>query len=243
VTDRLQTGLLSTGMAALSCVAAHAQQVPVASAEDSRIAILHYAPGVQSQLHAIAGAELTVLLPRGEHVQKVTVGDPGAVRVVVPGDQDGIIVSALRPLNNVSLTVETEQQVYAFTLMVSYEGQVPWIVRIQRGAGMVRSIFPSAPISGPPAASRLPPGEWSIKGDKALQPVMIRDDGAKVSIQWSGTQAIPAVFALDDRGQEQMVNGYMRGDVFVIDRIFEHLVFRIDKATVHADRAQPKPGK
>ena len=229
--------------ALLSSAPIQAQQVPVASGEDNRIAILHYAPGVQTQLHAIAGNELTVLLPRGEHVQKVSVGDPGAVRVVVPGNQDGIIVSALRPMNNVSLTVDTEQQVYAFTLMVSYEGQVPWIVRIERGATMTQAIFPSAPISGPPNLPRLPPGEWSMKGDKALQPMMIRDDGAKVSIQWSGTQAIPAVFALDDRGQEQMVNGYMRGDVFVIDRVFEHLVFRIDKAMVRADRSQPKPGK
>ena len=216
-----------------------AQPVPVASAEDSRIAILHYAPGVPGQLRALAGVDLAVLVPRGEHVQRVVVGDPGAVRVDVPGEHDGIVIAALRPVTDVSLAVETEQQAYQLNLTVTYQGQVPWLVRIERGQAMSHSLFPTTPISTAPPPAPLPPGQWRVKGDKALLPSTIKDDGAKILIQWSSTQAIPAVFALDDQGQEQMVNGYMRGDVFVIDRVFEHLVFRIDKASVHADRVDP----
>jgi type IV secretion system protein VirB9 len=222
---------------------ANAQQVPVSSPDDARIAILRYSPGTTGQLRAVAGAELTVLMPVGEHVQRVTVGDPDAVRVIVPGDHDGIVLSALRPLQGVSLSVETEQQTYRFGLSVSYQGNAPWLVRLERSGGAIRNQFPTSPINAATLPAPLPPGEWKLKGDQALAPVMIRDDGAKVSIRWSSTQAIPAVFALDDRGQEQMVNGYMRGDAFVIDRIFEHLVFRIDKAVVHADRREPKAKK
>lgn len=222
---------------------AYAQQTPVPSSEDIRIAILRYAPGATAQIRAIAGVEMSLLMPHGEHVQKVTVGDPGAVRVDVPGDHDGLVLSALRPLRDVSLTVETEQQSYQFSLSVALQGTVPWVVRVERGARIVRTMFPTTPISSIPASQPLSSGQWALKGDKSLVPTLIRDDGAKVSIQWSATQAIPAVFALDDRGQEQMVNGYMRGDVFVIDRIFDHLVFRIDKSAVHADRTMPKPAK
>jgi type IV secretion system protein VirB9 len=222
---------------------AHAQQAPVPTSEDSRIAILRYAPGMPAQLHAIAGVELTVLMPSGEHVQRVTVGDPSAVRVEVPGDHDGIVVSALRPLNDVSLSVETDRQTYMFNVSVSYQGTVPWLVRVERGGGMARGMFPTTPLSTMPPPNPLPAGEWKLKGDKALEPTMIRDDGTKVSIQWSVTQAIPAVFALDAQGQEQMVNGYMRGDVFVIDRVFDHLVFRIDKAMSRADRSEAGPKK
>lgn len=241
-----RSGALTILVAALGLTASvptNAQQAPVASGEDTRIAILRYAPGSPAQLHAVAGTELTVLMPRGEHVQRVTIGDPGAVRVEVPGDHDGIVLSALRPLNEVSLGIETEQQSYQFTLSVSYQGEVPWLVRIERGLGIGRGFLPTVSSNAAMLRPPLPPGEWKLKGDKALEPTMIRDDGAKVSIQWSSAQAIPAVFALDDRGQEQMVNGYMRGDVFVIDRVFEHLVFRIDKAMVRADRSLPKPKK
>jgi type IV secretion system protein VirB9 len=213
-----------------------AQQAPGSSSQDSRIAILHYAPGTPAILTAIAGQELSVLMPRGEHVQRVTVGDPWAMRVQVPGDHDGIVVSALRPLHDISLAVETEQQSYQFSVSVTYQGAVPWLVRVERGTSVVHSIFPQIPISSGPAEPPLPPGEWKLSGDKALVPAVMRDDGRKVSIQWSGTQAIPAVFARDAHGQEQMVNGYMRGDVFVIDRVFDRLVFRIDKATARADR-------
>jgi type IV secretion system protein VirB9 len=221
-----------------------AQQAPVPSGDDSRIAILRYASGTTAQLHANAGIELTVLMPRGEHVQQVTVSDPGAVRVEVPGQHDGIVLAALHALEGVSLSVETERQAYQFNFSVSYQGLVPWLVRIERGSAPVRGgMFPTVPISTGPAPSPLPPGAWKLKGDKALMPSMIRDDGMKVIMQWSITQAIPAVFALDDRGQEQMVNGYMRGDTFVIDRVYDHLVFRIDKASAHADRGIPKPNK
>lgn len=209
----------------------------MASIDDSRIAVLRYAPGPPAQLRALAGAELSVLVPRGEHVQRVVVDDPGAVRVDVPNSHDGIVVAALRPVNNVGLFVETEQQTYQFNLTVTYQGTVPWMVRVERGPVSIHSQFPVTPISAGPS------GEWRVKGDKELMPATIRDDGAKVSIQWAKSQAIPAVFALDAQGQEQMVNGYMRGDVFVIDRVFEHLVFRIDKAAVHADRVEPRPAR
>jgi type IV secretion system protein VirB9 len=246
VTERTGTLPFVATALALAMAAAcptYAQLAPVASGEDSRIAILRYAPGMPAQLRAIAGVELTVLMPHGEHVQRVTVGDPSAVRVEVPGDHDGIVVSALHPLNDVSLSVETDRQTYEFSVSVSYQGTVPWLVRVERGGGIARGMFPTMPLSTMPPANPLPSSEWKLKGDKSLEPTMIRDDGAKVSIQWSNSQAIPAVFALDAQGQEQMVNGYMRGDVFVIDRVFDHLVFRIDKAMSRADRNEPKAKK
>jgi type IV secretion system protein VirB9 len=224
---------------------AKAQTVP--SAEDSRIALLHYTAGAPANLRLVAGVDLTVLLPRGEHVERVTVDDPSALRVTVPGEHDGIVISALRPLRDASLVIDTAGQSYRFSVTVELQGSTPWMVRIARGVAANNSggMFPQFPINVPAgnattAHMDLPPGTWKLRGDKALVPADIHDDGAKVSIRWLDTQAIPAVFALDERGKEQMVNGYMRGDAFVIDRVFEHLVFRIDKAVAHADRGAPE---
>jgi type IV secretion system protein VirB9 len=45
------------------------------------------------------------------------------------------------------------------------------------------------------------------------------------------------VFAIGPTGDEQVVDGYMRDGLFVIDRVHEELVFRIDKAMATARRS------
>jgi type IV secretion system protein VirB9 len=80
------------------------------------------------------------------------------------------------------------------------------------------------------------PGEYKVSGNRELRPTLIRDDGLRTYIEWGPSQAIPAVFAADRRGREQMVNGAMRSGTFTIDRVYEHLVFRIDRAKAVARR-------
>ena len=65
------------------------------------------------------------------------------------------------------------------------------------------------------------------------------DDGVRVYMRWSPEQELPAVFSLNSRGQEEMVDGYMREGVFTIDRINTRLVFRIDKRVARAERKAP----
>ncbi|WP_423141123.1 TrbG/VirB9 family P-type conjugative transfer protein [Parablastomonas sp. CN1-191] len=101
----------------------------------------------------------------------------------------------------------------------------------------------------PPPGMPLPPGipplpgmakprqiVWKMAGDKQIRPQDIHDDGAKTYILWGLDQDLPAVFALTANNQEQVVEGYMRGDVYVIDRVPPKLVFRIDNAKATAQR-------
>lgn len=240
-------GGLALALSVLAAFPALAQIQPVPSGEDGRIAVVHYAAGIPARLGLVAGRDLAVLMPGGEHVRQVTVGDPGALHVAVPDTQDGVTISALRPVSDISLRVDTDTQNYMFVVSSSLAGNAPWLVRVERGGGMMPSSPGIAPPGMVPKVWTPPvvqtPGTWNLRGDRALQPASIRDDGAKVYIRWAQTQAIPAVFALDDRGEEQVINGYMRGDAFVIDRIFDHLVFRIDKAKARADRSLPKAAK
>ena len=79
-------------------------------------------------------------------------------------------------------------------------------------------------------------GRYRLSGAAELRPVRIADDGTHTYIVWSTEQALPAVFAISAVGTEEMVDGYMRNDVFTIDRIHQQLVFRIDKAFAKAER-------
>ena len=71
-------------------------------------------------------------------------------------------------------------------------------------------------------------------------PSSIRDDGEKTYVEWNADQAIPAVLAIDRLGREEMINAYMRGSVFTIDRVYDHLVFRLDKVYAEARRKKAK---
>lgn len=79
-------------------------------------------------------------------------------------------------------------------------------------------------------------GRYKLSGEVELRPARISDDGTHTYIFWAPDQALPAVFAVTALGAEEMVDGYMRNDVFTIDRVQQQLVFRIDKKLARAKR-------
>ena len=79
-------------------------------------------------------------------------------------------------------------------------------------------------------------GSYRLSGEKSLQPARIGDDGVHMYLEWSEEQALPAVFALNDFGEEEMVDGYMRQGIFTIDRVYAKLVFRIGRKRARAER-------
>ncbi|MGH8337682.1 MAG: TrbG/VirB9 family P-type conjugative transfer protein, partial [Gammaproteobacteria bacterium] len=81
-----------------------------------------------------------------------------------------------------------------------------------------------------------PAASYRLSGEKSLRPVRIGDDGTHMYLEWSEEQALPAVFALNALGEEEMVDGYMRQGIFTIDRVHPALVFRIGKKRALAKR-------
>ena len=81
-----------------------------------------------------------------------------------------------------------------------------------------------------------PTAIYRMSGEKSLRPVRIGDDGTHMYLEWSEERALPAVFALNAIGEEEMVDGYMRAGIFTIDRVHQALVFRIGKKRAIAKR-------
>lgn len=79
--------------------------------------------------------------------------------------------------------------------------------------------------------------QYKLSGNWTVLPSSIHDDGARTYIQWGPTQSIPAVFGVDERGEEVLVDGHMREGSFTIDRVYARLVFRVDKAKGAARRS------
>ena len=207
-----------------------AQVKPKAGTGDPRIQTIDYVPDQVFQLSATPGYALTVELSADEQVENVAVGDSGAWQVTANHRGDHLFVKAIQGGVSTNMTVVTNVRLYNFELVPS-SGADAYTVRFR---------YPNSGNDGfaDDAASAAGQGRYRLGGDKALRPSEISDDGKHTYIRWPREQALPAVYAVGATGQEMLVNGMMRDDVFVVDNVAEKLVFRIDKAVATATRVR-----
>lgn len=173
-------------------------------------------------LEVTAGSALTVLIGTGERVLAVSVSDAAVVEAAVTTGNDGVIVRTLRPSSDAWVSVRSDARSYEFALIDTASASPAYVVEVS--------------VPGVPATTQHESSAWKIRGERALRPASISDDGVHTYISWAPDQLIPAVFALNMVGDEEMVDGYMRGDVFTIDRVHQRLVFRIDRRSASARR-------
>lgn len=224
--------LLLAGLIAAASPAA-AQVKPKAGSGDPRIQSVDYAPDQVVLLQGAAGYQITVELSPDEQVENVAVGDSAAWQVTANHRGDHLFVKAIQPGVSTNMTVVTTVRLYNFELVPTSggAGDIAYTVRF-RYPGTTSAAFAD---DAPSAAGE---GRYRLGGDKALRPSEISDDGKHTYIRWPREVSLPAVYAVGSTGQEMLVNGMMREDVFVIDSVAQRLVFRIDKATATATRVR-----
>lgn len=173
----------------------------------------------------------TFLFAAGTRITAVELSDPRAFYVVVSGTADSLTLRGARLGGNAVMTVTTTARAYEFSLGPSQGDEAPRIIRLVPP-------MQSTPFMMPPASGDQQPAAYKVTGERALRPKSIRDDGRKTFIEWASDQAIPATFALGPTGEEQMIDGYMRGGLYTLDRVYDELIFRIDRKAANARRLE-----
>jgi type IV secretion system protein VirB9 len=130
-----------------------------------------------------------------------------------------------------NMTVVTDVRVYLFDLIPLYgpSADMAYTVRF-------RYPTPGGEAAEEAALEDAVAGRYRLSGTRALRPSRISDDGRHTYIEWPRDRALPAVYAVDAAGQEALVNGMMREDLFVIDAVVPRLAFRIDRQVARAVR-------
>lgn len=211
-----------------------AQVLPVPGPETPRVQTAQWLPGQQVVLTALPQTALTVMLEPGERIQRATLGGSPVWQVGVSAEQDSFQVTPGPGAVPASLAIETDRRAYNFLLETGSGLQAAYLVRLQFGSA------PPAYQAQTQAFSQTMAdlgSSWRLRGDRAVRPVSVRDDGTKTLIEYAPGQALPAVFAIGATGEEEVVDGYMREGYFIIDRVHQELVFRIDRAKATATRS------
>ena len=205
--------------------------MPVPDPDNPRVQTLRVSPDDTYQLLALPEAGLTVLFERGERITRAAISKADAFEVTVSPAADSFMLKPRRPDAIAEIAIQTDMRQYRFFAETQDSLLAAYLVRFETEAEL------ASPVSEPNYAPQ-PTQTWPyrIRGDREVQPATVLDDGRKTRITFAPEQALPAIFAIGPTGEEQAVNGYMRGDAFVIDRVFKELIFRIDKEKATAER-------
>lgn len=208
-------------------------QTPSAEGGDPRLQTIPYDANQVVRLKVATRFQLTVIFGADERVENVAVGDSDAWQVTVNGRGDALFIKPLRANAPTNMTVITDARVYSFELSPTYTAafDTPFTVRFQ---------YPPAVTAQSDRTVAPETGRYRLSGSRSLRPAAVTDDGERTYIDWGPQQTLAAVFALDEQGEEILVDGVMRDGRYVIDAVHRTLLFRLDRQTARASRIGPR---
>ena len=215
------------GLLIATAIPLSAQVFPKAQDDRQRLKEVYYEPGREVVLTMLPQTPLVVVLDPRERISEIEPGPEGGFTVRVSAERDSFTILPLAEDARSSLSVKTSKRQYRFLTTVSYAPEAAVLVRFQYGNRFA---------SLEQQAESDETWRYRLRGDQEVRPQDITDDGVRTRITYAPGQPLPAVFAIGPTGDEEVVNGYMRGDVYEIDRVYEELVFRIDKEKATARR-------
>lgn len=221
-------------LATLFTSTGYGQVLPTPDPNNPRVQSAEWAEGQPVILTALPESTLTVILEPTENVNRATLSGSQAWNVSVTSERNSLQITPQAGALPASLSVETDQRSYQLELEVDQGLMAAYLVELRSGP---KTLSQASDVIEP--IHNLNWG-YRLRGDRDVRPQSIRDNGEKTVITYAPDQSLPAVFAIGPTGDEEVVNGYMRGDIFVIDRVHSELVFRInkDKATARRNKRE-----
>jgi type IV secretion system protein VirB9 len=223
--------------------AAHAQVEPQSAGGDPHLQQVDYDSEQIVQLRGAPGYQMMVELSPDENIQSVALGDSSAWQVSVNKEGDRLFLKPAQADVSTNMTVVTSVRVYNFDLasLLGPSPDMPYTVEFRYPAPRTAAVD-NEYVDVASATRRI--SRYKVSGDRRLWPTGMTNDGQRTLISWPRTVPIPAVYAVDARGQDVLVNGMMgTDDVYVIDGVPDRLKFQIDRSVAYAVRAMPKKSR
>lgn len=213
-----------------------AQVRPIPGKGDPRLQTIEYNPDQIVQLAVASGYQLMVNFAPGERIETIAVGDSGAWQVTANKRGDFLFIKALGDGRTTNMTVVTDARVYLFELLPS----TPYA---SEQAFSLRFTYSEAEEAVKAEAVAVVRYRYRIGGAQALRPSSVVQEGENVVVEWPETVALPAIFRIEEDGNETLVNSVIENGRFVIAGLPKRLIFRLDRQVAKAVRIRAKAKK
>lgn len=209
-----------------------AADAPRPGAVDPRIRTVAYDPDQVVRLTGYFGIQTMLEFAPDERIENVSIGDSLGWQVT-PNKKANLLF--LKPLDRTAatnMTVVTDRRRYVFELVVAgpkaSSKDLAYVVRFLVPAPAPVFVAPPPP----PAAPVERNAAYTVKGDAAIQPAKVFDDGAATYFAWPAQADLPAVFVVNADGVEGLANAVVRDGYLVVDQLAPRFVLRSGKASL-----------
>ncbi len=233
--------ILTSAMALCIASPAWAGKSPRPGTADARVKTITYHDSDVYRITAHYGFSTVLEFDRTESIETISMGDSQAWQIVRPARGNLLFVKPLEENANTNMTVVTNKRIYTFEMTA----QASRSHKSNQLSFRIRFVYPDqidmqlANIAKSKnngfedkdfSPSAVPPEDWnfdySYAGDKSLRPQRAFDDGIFTYFQFSKTGKTPAVFAVDENGNESIVNYSMQGKYLVVESLGRQFTLR-----------------
>lgn len=199
---------------------------------DAHIQSFAWTPESVFSLTGALGWQLMIEFGPDERIENVSIGDATAWQVTPNKRARNLFLKPLSAKAATNMTVVTDKRRYAFALTVGPRRSItPWIVRFDYPRPIVEAISEPLPPPAPPLNFR-----YVARGDNALTPARIWDDGRQTYFEFASGQPIPAIFAGRPGKSESLVNSVMNGRVAIVQQVDGQFTLRIGERVASVSR-------
>lgn len=227
-----RTLLAALAVAAALAGPALAADAPRPGAVDARIRTVAYDPDQVVRLTGYFSIQTMLEFAPDERIENVSIGDALGWQVT-PNKKANLLF--LKPLDRTAatnMTVVTDRRRYVFELVVAgpkaTTKDLAYVVRFLVPPPVPVFVAPPAPPAAPVARN----SAYVVKGDVAIRPSKIFDDGAATYFAWPEQADLPAVFVVGADGVEGLANAVVRDGYLVVDQLAPRFVLRSGKASL-----------
>lgn len=205
---------------------------PAKAATDNRIRYITFNNNAVVTVPAGLGVSTMIQLGSAEVIETISAGDTASWSIVPKKGSGILFVKPLRENAETNVNIVTNQRVYSLLLVGSGAADV-------KAAFQVRFKYPDEDVNArilssaeesakDPLLKDLDPArlnyDYIYRGDKTLKPRVAFDDGTHMYLEFTGD--IPAIFVVEDKKQESLVNLRTQGKYVIVDKIAPQFTLR-----------------
>jgi type IV secretion system protein VirB9 len=228
-----------------------AKQEPRSISGDEHIKVMNYNPHAIHKYTGFYGYQSSILFENGEIIQSITMGDTKGWQLVPQGNR--LFIKPIDDIADTNATIITSRRVYYFELhadeatglddpRLAYE--VRFLYPLFNDDGLYSNggnVFEQVNV----ASSVLDLNDIEIvkkginfnysvshvQGSESIVPIKAFDDGKFTYLQFRKHTEFPAVFFVNSRGSEALVNFRVENDFLIIERIASVFTLRSGSST------------